>query len=354
MTKPNIGELVFFWILFGIAGMLAFFVMAPYMSAIFLSVILAVLFLPVFRRLYKVFKKGRGVPALLTVLLALCFILIPLIFFGILMFQEVVNNYIQLTQPNSSVVVSINSVTISFEHYMKKFIPQFEMHTNFSTYLESGLRYVATNLNSFFSGIVSFIIDIFIIVGAMFFFYRDGAKLHDFAVKWSPLADSYDESIIAKLETAISVVVNGALFVSAIQGLTIGIGFVIFGLPNPVLWGAVSTIAALIPVVGTAIITVPAGLYLFFHGDTASGIGMLLWGALLVGAVDNLIRPLFIKRGVDIHPFVILLSVLGGLAYFGPIGFLAGPISIAFFYALLDIYPSIVSGKTPEKTTDVL
>ena len=188
----------------------------------------------------------------------------------------------------------------------------------------------------------------------MFFFYRDGAKLHDFAVKWSPLADRYDESIIAKLETAISVVVNGALFVSAIQGLTIGIGFVLFGLPNPVLWGAVSVIAALIPVVGTAIITVPAGLYLFFHGDTVSGIGMLVWGGLLVGAVDNLIRPLFIKRGVDIHPFVILLSVLGGLAYFGPIGFLAGPISIAFFYALLDIYPAIVSGKTPEKTTDVL
>ena len=81
---------------------------------------------------------------------------------------------------------------------------------------------------------------------------------------------------------------------------------------------------------------------------------MLIYGGVIVGTIDNLIRPLFIKRGVDIHPFVILLSVLGGLVYFGPIGFLAGPITIAFFYALLDIYPAIVSGKQPKETTDVV
>ncbi len=346
--------MIFFWILFGVAGMFAFFVMTPYISAIFLSSVFAVLFLPVFRRLHRSFSKGRTIPAILTVLLALIFIFVPLIFFGILMFQEVVNNYAQLNQPGSSITGSIDSMTTAFEHYMQRYIPRFEIHTSVSSYLETILRYIATNLNSFFSSIVTFVIDMFIIVGAMFFFYRDGAKLHDFAVKWSPMNDKYDESIIAKLQTAISVVVNGALFVSVIQGITIGIGFVLFGLPNPVLWGVVSTIAALIPVVGTGLITVPAGLYLMYNGNTAAGIGMLLYGALLVGAVDNLIRPLFIKRGVDIHPFVILLSVLGGLAYFGPIGFLAGPITIAFFYALLDIYPAIVNGRRPKEGEGVL
>ncbi len=341
--------MIFFWILFGVAGMLAFFVMTPYISAIFLASVFAVLFLPVFRRFHKIYKKGRTIPAILTVLVALLFIFVPLIFFGILMFQEVVNNYAELTQPGSSITGSIDSMTKTFEHYMQRYIPQFEIHTSVSSYLETMLRYVATNLNAFFSSIVTFIIDMFIIVGAMFFFYRDGAKLHDFAVKWSPMKDKYDESIIAKLQNAISAVVNGALFVSVIQGFTIGIGFALFGLPNPVLWGVVSTIAALIPVVGTGLITIPAGLYLMYTGHVAAGIGMLLYGALLVGTVDNLIRPLLIKRGVDIHPFVILLSVLGGLAYFGPIGFLAGPITIAFFYALLDLYPVIVTGRKLEE-----
>ena len=353
MTKPNIGEMVFFWILFGIAGMLAFFVMTPYISAVFLSVVLTVLFLPIFYKLKKVFNRGRTIPALLTVLLSLCFIFVPLVFFGILMFQEVVNNYAELNQPGSSITSSIDSMTKSFEHYMQGYIPQFEIHTSVSSYLETMLRYIATNLNTFFSSIVAFLIDMFVIIGAMFFFYRDGAKLHDFAVKWSPMADKYDESIIVKLQTAISAVVNGALFVSIIQGLTVGIGFALFGLPNPVLWGAVSVIAALIPVVGTGIITIPAGVYLMLHGGVLEGTLMLLYGAILVGAVDNLIRPMLIKRGVDIHSFVILLSVLGGLAYFGPIGFLAGPVTIAFFYALLDIYPAIIAGrKVPEGSSE--
>ena len=354
MTKPNTGELVFFWILFGVAGVLSFFVMSPYLTGIFLSVVMTVLFLPVFRYLHRMIGKGRALPALLTVVLALMVILVPLIFFGVLMFQEVVNIYVALTKPGSTIVSDINGVTMSFEHFMQQYIPQFELSTNVTSYLKNILGYIATNLNSFFSGIVSIIIDLFIIIGAMFFLYRDGDKLHNFAVKWSPLADKYDESLIKKLEIAISVVVSGALFVSVIQGVTIGVGFVAFGIPNPVLWGAVSVIAALIPLVGTAIITIPAGLYLMFNGQTTEGILMLLYGAIIVGAVDNLIRPLFIKRGVDIHPFVILLSVLGGLVYFGPIGFLAGPITIAFFYALLDIYPAIVSGKEPKETTDVM
>ena len=352
--KPNIGELIFFWILFGVAGMLSYFVMTPYLSGIFLSVVLTVLFLPVFRRLHRMIGRGRTLPAACTVLLALGIILVPIVFFGILMFQEVVSIYVALTEPGSTIVASINSATTSFEHFMQHYIPQFALRTNVTTYLESILRYIATNLDSFFSGIISIVVDLFIIIGAMFFFYRDGEKLHDFAVKWSPLADRYDESLIKKIEIATSVVVSGALFVSVIQGFTIGVAFMLFGLPNPVLWGAVSVIAALIPIVGTALVTVPAGLYLFFQGDYTAGVLMLIYGGVIVGAVDNLIRPLFIKRGVDIHPFVILLSVLGGLVYFGPIGFLAGPITIAFFYALLDIYPAIVSGRTPSKTTDIL
>jgi predicted PurR-regulated permease PerM len=354
MTKPNIGELVFFWILFGVAGVLSFFVMTPYLSGLFLSVVMTVLFLPVFRKIHAMIGKGRAWPALITVLLALAIILVPVIFFGILMFQEVVNIYVALTQPGSTVVSDINGATTSFERFMQHYIPQFALKTNVTSYLQSILSYVATNLNSFFSGIIAIVIDLFIIIGAMFFFYRDGEKLHNFAVKWSPLADRYDESLIKKLEIAISAVVSGALFVSVIQGFTIGIGFAVFGLPNPVLWGAVSVIAALIPIVGTAIITIPAGLYLIFQGSYTEGVLMLIYGGVIVGTIDNLIRPLFIKRGVDIHPFVILLSVLGGLVYFGPIGFLAGPITIAFFYALLDIYPAIVSGKQPKETTDVV
>ena len=130
MTKPNIGELVFFWILFAIAGVLSFFVMAPYLNGIFLSVVMTVLFLPVFRRLERALKMGRTVPAGLTVLLALCLIFVPLVFFGVLMFQEVVNIYVALTQPGSTIVADINGATTSFERFVQHYIPQFALRTN--------------------------------------------------------------------------------------------------------------------------------------------------------------------------------------------------------------------------------
>ncbi len=343
MSKPHLSELVFFWVVFAVVGLLSFSVMSPYLSAIFLASVLTVLFAPVHRWFRKELNGSKNLSAFLTVLLMLCLILVPLIFFGILMFQEVLTNYRLLTETGGT-SIRIDHMTDVVQRYVGKYVPGFQIHTTVSAYIETILRFIASNLNTFFSGIVSFLIDIFIIVGTMFFLYRDGEKLHSFAVRWSPLADAHDESIIMKLQSAVGYVVSGALFVSAIQGFTVGVGFWLFGVSNPVLWGMVSVIAALIPVVGTAIITVPAGIILLMNHDIVSGVGILIWGSILVGLVDNLIRPYLIRRGVDIHPFVILLSVLGGLAYFGPIGFLAGPIVLAFFFTLLEIYPTIVSG----------
>ncbi len=344
MSKPNIGELVFFWMMFATAALLSYFVLSPYLTAIFLAAVLAVLFAPVNKALLKWFGGRKNLAAFFTVLLVVCVILLPLIFFGILMFQEVITNYNSLKDTGGA-SVGIDHFTEVTQQYVNRYVPSFKIHTTVSSYIEEILRFVANNLNTFFSSIVAFLIDIFIIVGAMFFLYRDGEKLYDFAVKWSPLADTHDKNIIAKLQSAVGYIVTGALFVSAIQGLTVGVGFAMFGISNPVLWGAVSVIAALIPVVGTGLITVPAGVFLIMNDHLMAGIGILIWGGLLVGLADNLIRPLLIRRGVDIHPFVILLSVLGGLVYFGPIGFLAGPITIAFFYTLLDIYPTIVRGQ---------
>jgi predicted PurR-regulated permease PerM len=124
-----------------------------------------------------------------------------------------------------------------------------------------------------------------------------------------------------------------------------GIGFTIFGVPNPVLWGGIATIAALIPLVGTGIIVMPAGAWLLLTHHTGAGTGLIIWGFIFVGLVDNVLHPYVMKKGMDMHPFLILLSVLGGLSYFGPIGFLAGPIVLAFFFALLEIYPQIVKGR---------
>ena len=173
---------------------------------------------------------------------------------------------------------------------------------------------------------------------ALFYLLRDGNRLKKSLMNISPLADNYDEIIFSKLRRAIRSVVVGSLTVSVIQGVLTGIGFYIFGIPNPALWGSFAVIAALIPGIGTSLIIVPGVLYLFFTGLHLHALGLLIFGVVAVGLIDNYLGPILVNRGVNIHPFIILLSVMGGLIFFGPIGFIAGPLIVALLFALLEVY----------------
>jgi len=344
MQRPPLGELIFFFALFGVVALLAFGIMSPYVTPLFLAAVLAVMFEPIHKQLLKWTGGNKTWAAFTSVILVLVVILVPLFFIAVLLFEEVAGLYTSLaTNGGGSHLLDRTAMTV--ESFIQRFLPTFDFRINVSQYLESVLRWIGSNLSILFSGIASFAFDGLLVIVALFFLYRDGDRLKEFAVKWSPLPDRYDESIIAKLNTAISSVVKGSLTTAIVQGLLVGIGFTIFGVPNSVLWGVVAMIAALLPLFGTSIITMPAAAFLYLSGSVGAGIGLAVYSLVCVGLVDNILSPLLIKRGVSIHPFLILLSVFGGLAYFGPVGFLAGPIVLAFFFTLLDLYPSIVQGR---------
>ena len=129
---------------------------------------------------------------------------------------------------------------------------------------------------------------------------------------------------------------DGAWFFPGIVGIWI------FGIPNATLWGSIAAIAALIPSVGTSLVVLPGVLYLFLFGERFAALGLMIWGMTAVGLIDNILGPHLMKRGIAIHPFFILLSVLGGLGLFGPVGFLIGPLILALLFALLDIYAKVI------------
>jgi len=157
----------------------------------------------------------------------------------------------------------------------------------------------------------------------------------------SPLQDVHDEEIFNKLTLATNSVIKGNLIIVLIQGAMAALGFFLFGVPSPVLWGAVAAVAAVIPGFGTALVVAPAIIYLLFNGETSSAIGLFIWGLTAVGLVDNILGPKLVERGMKIHPFLILLSILGGLALFGPLGFLFGPLVLSLFFALSEIYSAM-------------
>lgn len=171
-----------------------------------------------------------------------------------------------------------------------------------------------------------------------FYFFRDGKELMQMLIKASPLPDKEDEIIFERMARAVRAVATGTLLIALIQGTLVALGFAIFGIPRPILWGVFAALGALLPGIGTTIVTAPAIGYLFVIGDTVMGAGLAIWSVLIVGLIDNMVGPYLIGRGNNMHPFIILISVLGGISLFGPIGFIVGPVIVTLFFVLLEIY----------------
>lgn len=330
---------------------LVFQIFAPYLSAIFLAVVLAILFNPV----YLWIKKRVRVPSLssfLTVLCVLVIILGPVSFFGFLLFQESTDLYTQIVTGGQTAGV-LETTTATISNFIEKQIPgsgQFiENYVNVRMYAGQALRWIASHSSDFLSSFARSLLAAFLLVLGLFYCLRDGERLAKQVVDLSPLKDTHDRIILSKIKLAVNSVIRGHLIIAVIQGLLTGLGFAIFGVPSPVIWGFVAAIASFIPSVGTGLVVAPAILFLFLTGNVFQAIGLLVWGIIVIGLVDNLLGPVLIERGIKIHPFLILISVLGGIELFGPVGFIAGPVVLALLVALLEIYPVMVERVANEQ-----
>ncbi|HIH22425.1 TPA: AI-2E family transporter [Candidatus Micrarchaeota archaeon] len=256
---------------------------------------------------------------------------------GMQIFREATHLYSYFASNGGS--DGIFNLGSNFVNKFQEFLPESQKTlVNFDQYLKQGLQWLLQNVGFVFSNIAKILLNSVIFIIALYYFLKDGNKIKNLIIKFSPLMDVDNETILGKLKSSINSVVRGTLLVAIIQGILTTIGFTIFGVPNAVLWGTLTVIAALVPTVGTALVTVPAILFLFFTGEVYSSLGLLIWATVAVGLVDNFIGPKFMEKGMKLNPLVILLAVLGGLAFFGPVGFLIGPLIIALLVTLVDIY----------------
>jgi predicted PurR-regulated permease PerM len=138
-----------------------------------------------------------------------------------------------------------------------------------------------------------------------------------------------------------------------IQGILVGFGFYLFDVPSPAIWGFVAAISSIIPTIGTSMVTIPGVLFLLFTGHPLPALGLLIWAITAVGLIDNFLAPIIIKSGVNIHPFLILMSVLGGIAVFGPLGFIIGPVLLSLLFTLFDLYPMMFGNNSSSETKKI-
>ena len=334
-------QLYFLLIILAGTFILAFFIFRPFLYALALAMVFAIVLQPVYKKILNITYGRQGLSALITTLIVIAFIFTPLMFLGAQIFQESQQVYSSLIENGggNAVINIFNDLLDSFRNY---FPARQEFSLNIDQYLKQGLSWLIQHIGSILGSFAKMAVSSFIFLVALYYLLKDWHKFKTAVISLSPLANTDDEAVFQKLEMTINAVIKGNLLIAITQGALTSVGFFIFGIPNAVLWGSVAAIAALIPGIGTMLVLVPAILFLFLKGDMLSGAALTAWGVTAVGLIDNFLGPKLIGRGMKVHPLIILLSVIGGIGFFGPIGFLLGPLSISLFFALLDIYFSLL------------
>jgi predicted PurR-regulated permease PerM len=206
------------------------------------------------------------------------------------------------------------------------------LYIKLNNYFLGSIEVIFTSFTTFLVGFIIFLVGIF-------FFLRDGDKFVKYIKKIIPMKNSYKNSLFLKFKDVLIAIFYNTLFLAILQGILVGLAFWVLGIPSPVFWSIVASLCALLPLFGPAIVWLPAVVYLFIIGSYAGAIGLFIYGLLLVGLIDNMIRPFLLNKKLEVHEFLVLLSVLGGIQVFGFfLGLFLGPMIISFLVAVLHLY----------------
>jgi predicted PurR-regulated permease PerM len=313
----------------------AFFVliiMFPFLTTIIMGLALSIVLRPLYEGIRKRTPyKSNTLAAFATVLIFLIVLCGPLLLLGSVVFNQFQNLYSSLNGVDSEALLTNLSNSIN------GLLPTgfgFNVQQEIANFIGS----LSANVQGFFTATLTTIFSVLLTILALFYFLKDGHNWRKIFIEVSPLATEHSQKLFSTIARGVNAIVKGYLLIGVAQGLLMGIGLAIFGVPHAALWGVVAGVASLVPMIGTAFVSIPAIAYLLLTGSTTGAIGLSIWAVVLVGTIDNLLSPLIVGRQTDLPPLIVLFSVLGGLSLMGPVGILIGPLSASVFRALVVIY----------------
>ncbi|MFA4975510.1 MAG: AI-2E family transporter [Candidatus Paceibacterota bacterium] len=329
--QTKIIERYFFFILLFATFIFSFFIFRPFWIVLVLGASFSIVLYPIYEWLNK-----KHLPSWLSAFLVVFFFTIiicgPLFGMGVIVFNQSQDLYNTIIK-GGNVTPFLNSINES----INKVLPQ-GITFDIGQKISESIYFLSNNIAKIFSTTLSTMVSFFLMLLSIFYFLKDGAQWKKSLIRLSPLSDANDQKIISRLSLTINGVITGSILIALIQGILMGIGLAFFGVPSPALWGVVAAIVSLIPTIGTAFVSVPSVIFLYTTGHTLESIGLLIWSALLVGMIDNFLSPIIVGKKINIPPFLILFSVLGGIVLLGPVGVLIGPLSVSLLYTLVSIY----------------
>ncbi|WP_372964941.1 AI-2E family transporter [Marinobacter sp.] len=316
--------------------------MKPFLGPIFWAVAIALIFHPVQQILLRRLGDRPNLNALITLFICTVIVVIPVLVLGAAMIGEGMGIYQKIQSGEIRPGEYIDQINDSFPA-IQAFLAQFDINVGelrdraVNAFL-GGSQFLAKQALEVGQNTFEFFLGWALMIYLAFFLIRDGNKLVELIIKALPLGDERERLLFAKFAEVTRATVKGNLLIAIIQGALGGIIFGILGITGALLWGVVMAIVSLLPAVGAAIVWVPVALYLTAVGDVVPAIVLTVFGVVVIGLADNILRPILVGRDTKLPDYLVLLSTLGGIAMFGINGFVMGPLVAALFMAFWGIF----------------
>jgi len=316
----------------------------PFLEPLLLGALLAGLFHPLYRWITRLVGGGQSLGAVLTLLVLFVLVLGPVsAFLGIVVQQalSVSDQAIPWLRQHLGGASTFNLHDWLVQRFpaLADYVPsQEQLLQHVGTAAKSAGAFLVTVLSRMTATTVAFILNLFVMLYAMFFFFKDGKKILERIFYYVPLNDEDETRMLARFTSITRATIKGTVVIGIIQGTLAGIAFWMAGIQGAAFWGTIMTILSIVPGIGAALVWVPAVIILFINGQYVAATLLLAWCAAVVGTIDNFLRPALVGRDAKMPDLLILIGTLGGLFLFGPIGFIVGPIVCGLFLTVWDIY----------------
>lgn len=336
-------EKLFFVLITAVVAYLFWTVIQPFALVLLSAAVFAIILAPLDDRLNKFLKHPRISAAIISIGVVVL-VFVPLLLLSLVMVRQA-SDLIQQSFHDTGWIEGIRAFLLPIVGLFPPNVQQSILTYDLTQTGVTIATWAFNNIGSIFSSATNLLLNTFLFFIALYYLIVDREKIYAEVLALSPLKDNVDVKILKRVIGTVRSVVFGVLILGFVQGIFAAIGMTIFGVPGALIWGGVTVLAALVPLVGSALVLVPAVLYLFFTGSTAAGFGLLIWSVVVVGLADNILGPYLIRGTTHMHAFLVLISVLGGIQAFGYIGVIAGPTILAALLALIELYQSGILTK---------
>jgi len=319
-------------------------VLYPFYGAVLWAVVVAVLFAPVHRRLLQSMQGRPSLSAALTVLIIIAMVLLPLALIAASLAQEASSLFAKVQSGEYNFGGYLQRVLDALPAWATGLLERFNL-TDFSSLREKlgpglmkGGQILAPQALSIGTTTFDFVIRLGIMLYLLFFLLRDGRALADRIKEAIPLRSDQKTALFTRFADVVRATVKGGILVAMAQGTLGGIAFWFLGIHAALLWAVLMAFLSLIPAIGSALVWAPVAIYFMATGAIWQGVGLILYGVIVIGLVDNLLRPFLVGKGSKLPDYIVLISTLGGIEVFGLNGFVIGPLIAAMFMVSWEIF----------------